>query len=59
MDVPMRGWAISPLMGPASHTNEVSCSDTPKLNKKGVPYLPTKFVSTTAVQRRIDINKAK
>ena len=39
MDAPMRGWAISPLMGPASHTNDVSCSDTPKLNKKGVPYL--------------------
>ena len=41
MDAPMRGWAISPLMGPASHTNDVSCSDSPRLNKKGVPYLST------------------
>ena len=41
----MRGWAINPLMGPANHTNDVSCSDNPKLNKKGVPYL-SEAVST-------------
>jgi len=35
---PMRGWAISPLMGPANQTSDVSCSETPKVNKKGVPY---------------------
>ena len=45
MDAPMRGWAINPLMGPASHTSDVSCSDSPKLNKNGVPYL-TVSVST-------------
>lgn len=45
MDVPMRGWATNPLMGPASHTNDVSCSDNPKLNKNGVPYL-SESVST-------------
>jgi hypothetical protein len=41
----MRGWAISPLMGPASQTNDVSCSDNPNVNKNGVPYL-SKSVST-------------
>ena len=58
MNAPMRGWAINPLIGPASHTKDVSCSDTPKLNKKGVPYLPTKSVSIPAIQRSIDSQKA-
>lgn len=57
MDVPMRGWATNPLMGPASHTNDVSCSDNPKLNKNGVPYLPTKSVSTSVITRCDDSQK--
>jgi hypothetical protein len=55
----MRGWAINPLMGPASHTNDVSCSDTPKLSKKGVPYLPTRFISPPMIQRRIENRKGR
>ena len=39
-------------MGPASHTKDVSCSDTPNVNKKGVPYLPAKSASTPIIQRR-------
>ena len=56
-DVPMRGWAINPLMGPANHTSDVSCSDNPKVNKNGVPYLPTKSVSNPGKLR--DVTKAK
>ena len=37
--VPIRGWAISPEMGPASHTSDVNCSDNPRDNKNRVPYL--------------------
>lgn len=51
MNVPMRGWAINPLMGPANHTNDVSCSDNPKVNKNGVPYLQIKSVSTPVIKR--------
>jgi hypothetical protein len=47
----MRGWAINPLMGPANHTNDVSCSDNPKVNKNGVPYLQIKSVSTPVITR--------
>lgn len=36
---PMTGWAIKPLIGPASHTRLVSCSESPRSNRKGVPYL--------------------
>ena len=57
MDIPMRGWAINPLMGPASHTSDVSCSDNPKVNKNGVPYLPAKSVSTSVIARRTDSQK--
>lgn len=28
-NAPMRGWAMRPLIGPASHTRLVACSDSP------------------------------
>jgi len=37
--LPMRGCATSPLIGPASHTRLVTCSDMPSDSKNGVPYL--------------------
>ena len=39
VDKPMRGCAISPLIGPANHTKLVKCSLRPRLRRKGVPYL--------------------
>lgn len=33
------GCATKPLIGPASHTRDVNCSDKPSRNKTGVPYL--------------------
>ena len=37
--IPMRGCATSPLIGPASQTRLVTCSDMPSDRRKGVPYL--------------------
>jgi len=39
LDSPMTGCAIKPEIGPASHTRLVTCSETPRESKKGVPYL--------------------
>lgn len=35
----MRGCAIRPLIGPASQTKDVNCSDKPNESRNGVPYL--------------------
>jgi len=35
----MTGWAIKPEIGPASQTRLVTCSETPRESRKGVPYL--------------------
>ena len=35
----MTGCAINPLIGPASQTRDVKCSERPRLWRKGVPYL--------------------
>jgi hypothetical protein len=35
---PIRGWATSPEIGPASQTREVNCSDRPRDKRYGVPY---------------------
>jgi hypothetical protein len=35
---PINGCAMSPEMGPASQTRDVSCSDRPRERRKGVPY---------------------
>jgi hypothetical protein len=40
-----------PADGARSHTNDVSCSDNPKVNKNGVPYLQIKSVSTPVITR--------
>ena len=36
-DRPMTGCATKPLIGPASHTRLVSCSEIPSESKNGVP----------------------
>lgn len=36
---PIKGCAMSPLMGPASHTRLVACSERPRPRRKGVPHL--------------------
>jgi hypothetical protein len=38
-NIPMRGCAIRPLIGPASQTRLVTCSDIPSDRRNGVPYL--------------------
>lgn len=34
---PITGCAIKPLIGPASHTRDVTCSESPRPSKNGVP----------------------
>lgn len=50
---PITGWAIKPLMGPASQTKLVSCSERPSESKNGVPYLQCLHSITPYIMQRI------
>lgn len=43
-NAPIRGWAMRPLIGPASHTRLAACSDRPSCSRNGVPQL-SRFVN--------------